>query len=719
MARLEQLLEAIDDPQLRGELEAEVASLKSRTKFGLVYERHLPETVLIADSDVIRLGELVRPKQKVDSDETFRVVELDEDEAIVVPVDGDGRKTRVRLDHLFAVKPFGEPIYPALAAVETVTRSSERPYHAVINGENFHVLQLLAYLYAGQVDCIYIDPPYNSGASDWKYNNRYVDATDSYRHSKWLSFMEKRLRVAKRLLKPDGVLIVTIDENEVHHLGVLLEELFPGYLRSMVTIVINPKGTKAVNFSRVEEYAYFVCPDTGQDVVALLPAPNDQPLSSIDPDTDPSSGGEASQADDGSEGDGEADDDDDEPADDEEAETDDDGAGINKLHLRRRGAQSSYRHQRPKQFYAILVDEASRTVVGIGPELREDDEFVVSRDGDVLTVYPIDEEGHHRVWRYGRDTMLRLIEAGQIRVGKYNAARDTYTLNHWKEKDGLRRVRTVWWRTSHDAGTHGTTLLANLLGTRGAFPFPKSVYAVKDCLDVVVRNRPNALILDFFAGSGTTLHATCMLNAADGGQRRCILVTNNEVDGKTTRSLNRKGLHRGDPEFEAHGIFESATWPRCKTAITGIRPDGSAVPDGKKYRYLDGRTFAQGYDENVEFFRLDYLDPERVEIGANFHAIHPALWLAAGARGPRVAPDVEKPFFIAYGGCYAVLFDITALNEFEEALAARSDISHLFIITDSTEAYAEARDRIGHGRSTTMLYRDYLQNFRVNVPQNA
>src|SRR5690606_36163765 len=135
-----------------------------------------------------------------------------------------------------------------------------KPAHAVINAENFHALQLLTYTHAGKVDLIYIDPPYNTGARDWKYNNRYVDANDQWRHSKWLSMMEKRLKLSRRLLKPDGVLVVTIDEHEVHHLGVLLEQLFPDMRRQMVTVVINPSGTSSDGLSRVEEYAIFVTP---------------------------------------------------------------------------------------------------------------------------------------------------------------------------------------------------------------------------------------------------------------------------------------------------------------------------------------------------------------------------------------------------------------------------------------------------------------------------
>jgi adenine-specific DNA-methyltransferase len=128
------------------------------------------------------------------------------------------------------VKRLGDPIYPTLHPLGSVEKAPGKPYHAVIDGENYHALQLLLYLYEGRVDCIYIDPPYNTGARDWKYNNRFVDANDTWGHSKWLAMMDKRLRLAKRLLKPDGVLICTVDEHEVHHLAMLLEDVFKDYL---------------------------------------------------------------------------------------------------------------------------------------------------------------------------------------------------------------------------------------------------------------------------------------------------------------------------------------------------------------------------------------------------------------------------------------------------------------------------------------------------------
>jgi hypothetical protein len=122
--------------------------------------------------------------------------------------------------------------------------------------------------------------------------------------------------------------------------------------------------------------------------------------------------------------------------------------------------------------------------------------------------------------------------------------------------------------------------------------------------------------MDVFAGSGTTFHATCLLNAADGGRRRCILVTNNEVDPDTATALNKAGLFRGDADFEAQGIFEKVTRPRCEAVVSGRRRDGTPVPGN----HLSGRPHAHGFEENVEFYRLDYLEPDDVTLGRQFKA---------------------------------------------------------------------------------------------------
>lgn len=252
------------------------------------------------------------------------------------------------------------------------------------------------------------------------------------------------------------------------------------------------------------------------------------------------------------------------------------------------------------------------------------------------------------------------------------------------------------------------------MGGPGTFPFPKSLYAVRDCLAAVVRDRPDALIVDFFAGSGTTLHATCLLNRQDGGRRRCILVTNNEVDSQTTKSLAKQGVHRGDRKHEEHGIFEAVTKPRCEAAISGVRSDGAPV-EGK---YIDRTPFADGFEENVEFYRFDYLDPDQVELGKAFETIHPTLWLLAGGKATRPDDvDPTKPFYVAERAGYAILFEDASLWAFEKAIEGRDDVTHLFVVTDSEEAFIDARELVGHGRKTSMIYRDYLRTFRINTPQ--
>lgn len=172
----------------------------------------------------------------------------------------DHTEAEFALDELVAVAEFGEPIYPYLKPIDTVCNAPDSDlWHTLIEADNYHALQLLEYLYAGKIDCIYIDPPYNTGARDWKYNNDYVDSSDTYRHSKWLSMMEKRLRLAKKLLNPaDSVLIVTIDEKEYLHLGCLLEELFPDARMQMVSTIINPKGVSSMQgFKCADEYIFF------------------------------------------------------------------------------------------------------------------------------------------------------------------------------------------------------------------------------------------------------------------------------------------------------------------------------------------------------------------------------------------------------------------------------------------------------------------------------
>ena len=687
MAHIDDLISQVQDERLRRDMEKALATLKRRQKFGLVYEEHIPEYTALFGLP-IQVDDLVHRRDDPKGKKRYVVTAVSGDgESVTVEPESGGDPEEMAGSDLLTLKRFGEPIFPALTPVGDVRRGGDdRPHHAVINAENYHALQVLLYLYEGQVDCIYLDPPYNTGARDWKYNNRYVDGKDSWRHSKWLSMMERRLKLAKRLLKPDGVLVVTIDEHEVHHLGVLLEQLFPGYLRHMVTIVMNPKGTGKLNFSRVDEYAIFCVPDNGSSLIAEVPFAFGMPMKVKKRDHRIK----------------------------EWKGKDGKVRLYRKLALRRDGAESSNRSDRPRQFYAIYVDKQTLKAVDIGPEMDLDDEMVDDAPEGTVAVYPLGGNDQHRVWRYGRDTMTQRIEDDEVEAS-YTKSSDKYVLYHWKpvkaENVEVRKPRTVWWHSSHDAGAHGSSLLNNFLGQASAFPFPKSVYAVADTLRTVVANRPDALIVDVFAGSGTTFHATALLNTEDGGRRRSIMVTNNEVSDGDVKALASKGRFKGDPEFESLGIFENVTRPRVEAALTGKRPNGEAVPGTD----VNDRPFSEGLPENVAFYRLDYLDPDDVALGLQFDAILPMLWLAAGGVGKPEFGAAGGDFSVPEGSTYAVLFKPSRFRAFQEALEGRPDVTHVWLVTDSQAAFAEMRSALPSRLDVEMLYRDYLRNFRINT----
>lgn len=735
---LEDLIGQVPDRALRTELEAALRELKGTRRFGLVFNRR-PETTLVRDFP-IRAGMTVYRRSDLGLEQPLIVTVSDVVSAEVVPEGApDAPLTTVAASDLFVLKRFREPIYPALTPVGSVREGGDKPSHSVIEAENYHALQLLGFLHEGEVDCIYLDPPYNTGARDWKYNNNYVDDRDAFRHSKWLNMMEKRLRLARRLLKQDGVLVITIDEHELHHLGVLVEQIFPEYLRYMVSVVINSRGsTGNRNFGVIEEQALFVVPDLGYDVIqpreACVPylvgrtekGPAGALLSKVlsvipDLETQLTEGGEGL---DDAEIDLLAELEDDEL---DEADLDtDEGAeapvpGEYWHHAHRTGQGTSFRTQRKSQFYPLFIDPDTKEIVRVGEPLLD-----VGPDGQLVPpcwdtvdglvpIWPVDTDGHDRVWCYEPERMRNEIAIGNIKVGSYVESRKTYAVNVRRVRRTQQRFRerTIWWEPSYDAGSNGTNILKNLLGRSGAFPFPKSVYAVRDTLATVVGNRPDALIVDLFAGSGTTLHATCLLNAHDGGSRRTILVTNNEVEDKLAAELAAQGLYPGDPEYDKHGIFQAVTVPRVTAAVTGFQPGGRPVPG--RYKWAGRRPMAEGFEENVSFFRLDYLEPDEVELGLQLKAILPALWLRSGGVGDLPEPDSSAAFLMSGNAPFALLLKESAFREFLSALRTRSDIRYAWLVTDSERAFAEMRAALPSSLRVSMLYRDYLRTFAINT----
>ncbi|HSC21381.1 MAG TPA: DNA methyltransferase [Solirubrobacterales bacterium] len=697
MAHLEDLISEVEPPDLRGAISEEIRQLKRRLRFGLVFERHMPETSLLSPGAGIRVGDEVRLCTDALVGGSRLIVEHIEDGKAVVRADDAAERTTVDLADLLVVKAFGESIYPSLKPIGHLLGSRGSAEHLVIKGENFHALQLLELTYTNKVDCIYIDPPYNTGAPDWKYNNRYIDNNDRWRHSKWLSMMERRLRLARRLLKPDSVLIVTVDEHEVSHLGVLLEQLFRDATRQMVTIVNNPKGVTEERLSRVEEYAYFCF--FGDAVVNGL---GDDLLTPMDDDQIDLSEGERPRW----------------------------------KGLLRSGANSR-REDRKSMFYPILIDSEAGAILGTGEPLDygRAPRLDAAVDG-AQAVWPIRSDGSFGRWSVGRQTLGELIEKGYVRLGRHDPKRNTWAISYLSRRlreqidagvlqevdydkqrnvidvayidPRLRRVKRVWHRSTHDAGAAGSDLLRNLLGGERRFAFPKSLYAVRDTLASVVKDNPEAVILDFFAGSATTLHATAYLNAEDGGCRRCIAVTNNEVSADEARALAAKGYYRGHPEVEREGVFEAVARPRVEAALSGRLPDGSALIGS----YVNGRDLATGFPDGCRFMELEYLNPSEVELGERFDALHPLIWLMAGGNGTGPGEvDSSAPYVLRPDCGYGLLFDPVALAEFESELNEQSDIDYVFLFTDSEQAYADMASSLRR-YETMMLPRDYLRHFR-------
>lgn len=699
MALIDDFISQVTDPALRAALALEVAELKKHVTWGLVFERHRPEStrLLIAP---IKVGSVVWERRAI-KPRRLKVRGIEADQLIVAlepkntTAPADAPTFQIARADVLVEKPFTEAIYPALTSLGGVRNGpADRPSHVVVEGENYHAIEALLPAYQKQVDVLYLDPPYNTGDKDWAYNNDYVDPKDAWRSSMWLAFMERRLVLGRRLLKDDGVMVVTIDENEVHHLGMLLEQTFKDARIQMVSIVINPIGQKRVGgLARVDEQAFFVF--FGD---APAPVAHGDDLLNERPETK--------------------------------------RAQSVRWEWLLRGGPSSGRAGHPGTFYPVLVDPDKRMVVRAGEPLADaDPDLDASIDG-LAAAWPMRADGSQGRWRIGPAKLNRLIEQGYVRLGGYDKARRTWTVLYvadstaeliekgtitvtGRDKNGVVSLdyaeerkfspKTIWNRARHTAGIHGSHLLATFIGERGAFTFPKSLYAVQDTLDILVHDKPDALIVDFFAGSGTTLHATLLLNARDDGRRRCVLVTNNELNHNTAAHLHRQGKFRGDPEFEAAGVFEAATRPRVTAAITGLRPDGQPVQG----TYLDEREYSEGFPENVEFFTLDYLDPIAIELGLHFRELHPLLWLTAGGIGEREDIDPASRFAVPAGSPYAVLFNPSGMPGLLAALEGRADVTHVFIVADSEGSFADLASALPAHVAPVQLYRNYLETLRA------
>ncbi|MBE6799815.1 MAG: site-specific DNA-methyltransferase [Ruminococcaceae bacterium] len=727
MAELHELIEKIENPELRAQIaEAAKRALKHK-QFGLVFEEHLPECTPLYDIPV-RKGVKVSVRDGK-ANETYTVLKI-EDEIATCLAKNSKDAVQFAVDELVTTAELGDPIYPYLQHLDEVCNAPDsKLWHTLIEADNYHALQLLEYLYAGKVDCIYIDPPYNTGARDWKYNNDYVDGADEYRHSKWLSFMQKRLEIAKRLLNPtDSVLIVTIDEKEYLHLGCLLEEMFSEAHIQMVSINIHPGGVARENeFARSDEYAFFVF--IGDSGPACLELSDDWMY-----------GIETTSRD-----------------------------GVHWRGLLRSGSNDSRQHS-PNCFYPIFVSEDGKKFLGAGEPLAlgVDRQTVIAPLGQ-KAIFPIHADGTEGCWQYSRDNMLSIQKKGYVRLGGFTPR--GMSINYLadgeqkKVEAGLFKIigknedgslilddseytarfipTTQWCIKSHDSLRNGSNFIRKFFPDK-RFDYPKSIYAVYDTIKFIVANKPTALIVDFFAGSGTTLNAVNLINAEDNGARRCIMVTNNEISGKESDSLKAKGIQPGEAEWEKHGIARYVTWPRTVCSIKGCDVYGSPLSGNygiekttylasekpghkglykkaKKQIYpsLSSIKMADGFNTNAVFFKLGFLDKTKVSLGMQFKELISTLWMKAGSIGKCPVIDATIPdMLILPENKMAILNDENQFRKFAEQLAKYPEIEIVYLVTDYESSFVAMTQAL-EGKTTYQLYRDYLDNFRINAGRNG
>lgn len=690
------------DPELGRELEREFKALTSRRAFGLNFERHRPESVELPGRPV-RKGDKVRVlpprgEAKKGDQRLWKVRSLS----------GRGAERMAQLELLGAVEPeaqvvavadlivvaeFRDYIYPGLVSTGKVERGGDKPYHTVINGENFHALEALTFTHRGKIDVIYIDPPYNTGAKDWKYNNDYVEGDDLYRHSKWLAFMERRLKVAKELLNPScSCLIVTIDEKEYLRLGLLIEQTFPDARMQMVSSVINPKGaTRQSAFGRTDEYLFFVM--FGEA------SPNPVPLSN-----------------------------------EWKIVEDRRAARLRWAELLRSGSNTK-REDSPNQFYPIFVrlGEDGPEFESVGEPYFGDNWRELKAPDGCFAVWPIRSDDSEGNWQNSAETLRVLIDKGYAKLGRWREERTSVTYlkrgEQKKVEDGIFPIvgrrqdnsiivddaayqptfipGTQWRIGSHNAEQGGTNLQKSLIPGR-KFPFPKSLYAVEDAVRFFAAENPKAIVLDFFSGSGTTAHAVMRLNRQDGGRRQCISVTNNEVAADEQVELRKEGLRPGDPEWEQWGICDYITKPRIKAAITGTTPEGEPIKGD--YKFTDEFPMADGFEENAEFFTLTYETPVSVSHNRAFARIAPLLWMRAGSEGRRIDKEPAEGWEVA--DTYGLLTNLDRAAPFCAEIAAKGGIRIAYIVTDDERRFQAITRELPAEVEPVRLYESYLTNFR-------
>lgn len=415
-------------------------------------------------------------------------------------IDGDEAYEFTWVGKKAAIVEAHKPIRKTLRPCKEESKDWDKTENLYIEGDNLEVLKLLQESYLNKVKMIYIDPPYNTG-KNYIYRNDFSVDSDEYDekaglidedgarlvsnpigsaryHSVWLSMMYQRLLLARNLLTDDGVLVCAIDENELFSLGMILKGIFGEgiYDHVCVSVVHNPRGQQGKNFSYTNEYAIFVFPKA-------IKAIADKRINDEDVSWSP---------------------------------------------LRNWGSESE-RADAKNCFYPVIVQNDK--IIGFG-DVSPDDYHPTQtvKDGDIYYVYPIDRQGIERKWRYARQTVESIW--GMLRPKKISGGYDI----ELGKTFGVQK--TIWDEKKYDANEYGSKIVSSLV-PGGGFSFPKSLYTVYDSVYAATAYDKEAIVMDFFSGSGTTAHAVMKLNAEDGGHRKFIMV---QLPEDLNEAVSRPGL---------------------------------------------------------------------------------------------------------------------------------------------------------------------------------
>ncbi|GFI69613.1 hypothetical protein IMSAG249_01438 [Lachnospiraceae bacterium] len=388
------------------------------------------------------------------------------------------------------------PVFTEVSERE-IAEAPEKKYNFLLEGDNLHSLHLLEKTHKGKVDVIYIDPPYNTGGKDFKYDDTFIDEKDGFRHSKWLSFMYERLIVSKKLLKESGVIFISIDDNEVSQLKLLCDEIFG--VNNFVGMILWKKKTNGNNMGWLPAvHDYIVCYSKSIDNVFDLGyelSEEDILEKYSNPDDDP------------------------------------------------RGPW-------------VTTDLSANHVGPYFPVTNP-------KTGDVF--YPPDG----RYWVFNENEVKKRIDDGRIIFGKSGIARPVQRV-FARDREMTKRKAESWW-DKQAMNADATQELKDIFGVAKIFTHPKPSKLIQNIIKISCEK--DGIILDFFAGSGTTAQAVLELNKQDGGNRKFVLCTNNE-----------------------NNICRDVTYQRIKTVITGKRKDGT--------------EYSEGIPANLKYYRTDFVSKE-------------------------------------------------------------------------------------------------------------